>query len=115
AVERHLPRNARSGPARRRRRAHAAARDGAARHTAPASGTIRRAAPGGDTMNALFPPGFIDAMAAVLGLLFGSFLNVLIHRLPRNESPWSGRSHCPHCRRTVRWYENVPVVSWLLL
>jgi leader peptidase (prepilin peptidase)/N-methyltransferase len=66
-------------------------------------------------MTALFPPGFILTLAGLLGLLFGSFLNVLIHRLPRDESPWSGRSHCPHCRRTVRWYENVPVVSWLFL
>lgn len=54
-------------------------------------------------------------MAAALGLVIGSFLNVLIHRLPRRESPWSGRSRCPHCRRTVRAYENVPVVSWLAL
>ena len=45
----------------------------------------------------------------------GSFLNVLIYRLPRNLSPWSGRSKCPHCDRTVRWYENVPLVSWLAL
>jgi leader peptidase (prepilin peptidase)/N-methyltransferase len=59
------------------------------------------------------PPDVAAGFAAVLGLLFGSFLNVLIHRLPRDESPWSGRSHCPHCHRTVRWYENVPVVSWL--
>jgi leader peptidase (prepilin peptidase)/N-methyltransferase len=54
-------------------------------------------------------------LAAGLGLLFGSFLNVVIHRLPRGESPWAGRSHCPHCRRTVRPWENIPVVSWLCL
>jgi leader peptidase (prepilin peptidase)/N-methyltransferase len=59
----------------------------------------------------------VEAAAAVatLGLVFGSFLNVLIHRLPRDESPWTGRSRCPHCRRTVRWFENIPVLSWLAL
>jgi leader peptidase (prepilin peptidase)/N-methyltransferase len=56
-----------------------------------------------------------EGPAFVWGLLCGSFLNVLIHRLPRGESPWRGRSHCPHCRRTVRWFENVPVVSFLFL
>jgi leader peptidase (prepilin peptidase)/N-methyltransferase len=57
----------------------------------------------------------LDGATLVLGAVFGSFLNVLIHRLPRGESPWHGRSHCPHCRRTVRWYENVPVLSFLAL
>ena len=52
-------------------------------------------------------------LAAVSGLVLGSFLNVLIHRLPRNESPWRGRSRCPSCSRPVRWYENVPLVSFL--
>jgi leader peptidase (prepilin peptidase)/N-methyltransferase len=54
-------------------------------------------------------------LAAAFGLVVGSFLNVLIHRLPRRESPWTGRSRCPHCRRTVRPWENLPVVSWLVL
>ena len=55
-------------------------------------------------------------LAAVLfGLILGSFLNVLIYRLPREESPWHGRSHCTSCGRTVRWYENVPVLSYLFL
>ena len=54
-------------------------------------------------------------VAGIAGLLFGSFLNVLIHRLPRDESPWHGRSHCPHCRRIVRWFENVPVLSFVFL
>ena len=57
----------------------------------------------------------VSAVAIVAGLLFGSFLNVLIHRLPRDESPWHGRSHCPHCRRTVRWFENVPLLSFVCL
>ncbi len=57
----------------------------------------------------------VSGSAALFGLLVGSFLNVLIHRLPRDESPWRGRSRCPHCARTIRWYENVPLVSFVLL
>ena len=50
-----------------------------------------------------------------LGLLVGSFLNVCIYRLPRRESiAWPG-SHCPACTRPLAWYENVPVIAWLLL
>jgi leader peptidase (prepilin peptidase)/N-methyltransferase len=51
----------------------------------------------------------------VFGLLVGSFLNVCIYRLPRRESvSWPG-SHCTSCGRTLAWFENVPVVSWLIL
>jgi leader peptidase (prepilin peptidase)/N-methyltransferase len=51
----------------------------------------------------------------VLGLLVGSFLNVCIYRLPRRESlNWPG-SHCTSCNRPLSWYENVPLVSWLML
>lgn len=53
--------------------------------------------------------------AAVLGLLVGSFLNVCIHRLPRKESVAFPPSHCPACQRRLAWFENVPVVSWLVL
>lgn len=49
------------------------------------------------------------------GLLFGSFANVLIWRVPRAESIVSPGSHCPHCGHAVRWYDNIPVASWLLL
>lgn len=51
----------------------------------------------------------------VLGLLVGSFLNVCIHRLPNDESIVSPPSHCPACRTPLRWYHNIPVVSWLVL
>ena len=51
----------------------------------------------------------------VLGLLVGSFLNVCIHRLPRDQSVVSPPSHCPACGTPLRWYHNVPVVSWLVL
>src|SRR5690242_4957276 len=51
----------------------------------------------------------------VLGLVVGSFLNVCIYRLPRNESlNWPG-SHCTSCDRPLSWYENVPLASWLVL
>ena len=50
-----------------------------------------------------------------LGLIVGSFLNVCIYRLPRRESiNWPG-SHCTACHRPLSWYENVPVISWLVL
>lgn len=53
--------------------------------------------------------------AALGGLLVGSFLNVLVHRLPRGESiMWPG-SHCPKCGAPVTALQNVPVISWLAL
>ncbi len=54
-------------------------------------------------------------LAAVGGLLVGSFLNVVAWRMPRGESLLTPGSHCPGCDRPVRPYDNVPVVSWLLL
>jgi len=54
-------------------------------------------------------------LAALLGACIGSFLNVVAWRLPRQESVVRPRSHCPHCGTTLRWFENVPVLSWLLL
>lgn len=51
----------------------------------------------------------------VLGLLIGSFLNVVIYRVPRDESVVEPPSHCPACDRQLRWYDNVPVVSWIVL
>lgn len=54
-------------------------------------------------------------VAAAFGLVVGSFLNVCIYRIPRRESVnWPG-SHCTRCNRSLSWYENVPVVSWLVL
>jgi leader peptidase (prepilin peptidase) / N-methyltransferase len=54
-------------------------------------------------------------VATVLGGLLGSFLNVVIWRLPRGESLVTPGSHCPACDAPVKPYDNVPVVSWLLL
>ncbi len=54
-------------------------------------------------------------LAAVIGLAVGSFLNVVVHRLPRGESLSHPGSHCPSCGHVVRKRDNLPVVSWLLL
>jgi leader peptidase (prepilin peptidase)/N-methyltransferase len=51
----------------------------------------------------------------LFGALIGSFLNVVAHRVPAGESLVSPGSHCPHCGAEVRPYDNIPVVSWLVL
>ena len=55
------------------------------------------------------------ALIALLGLLLGSFFNVCIHRIPRGESIVTPPSHCPRCRKRIRAYDNVPVLSYILL
>ncbi len=60
-------------------------------------------------------PGWFEAIAFLLGLLVGSFLNVVIHRLPRGESVVRPRSRCPHCGHAITAFENVPVLSYLAL
>jgi leader peptidase (prepilin peptidase)/N-methyltransferase len=52
---------------------------------------------------------------AVLGLIIGSFVNVCIYRIPRHESIVFPSSHCPHCGKAVRPYDNIPVLSFLWL
>jgi leader peptidase (prepilin peptidase) / N-methyltransferase len=54
-------------------------------------------------------------LGGALGLLVGSFLNVVAHRLPRGESLVKPRSRCPGCRAQIAAYDNVPVLSWLVL
>lgn len=54
-------------------------------------------------------------IAALLGAVLGSFLNVVIHRVPLAESILYPRSRCPSCDHSLSWWENLPVVSWLLL
>ena len=51
----------------------------------------------------------------IFGTVIGSFLNVVIDRLPRNESIIKSRSHCEHCRRALSWPDLIPVVSYLVL
>lgn len=60
-------------------------------------------------------PALVALIAGLFGLLFGSFLNVCSLRWPQDESVISPPSHCPRCGAPVRWHDNVPVVSWLLL
>ena len=55
------------------------------------------------------------AIGFLFGLIAGSFLNVCISRLPRHESIIRPSSHCPVCKSPIRWYDNVPVLSWILL
>jgi len=57
----------------------------------------------------------LAVLAGVFGAMLGSFLNVCVHRLPRNESVIHPRSRCPACGRPIAWYDNVPLVSWLVL
>lgn len=61
------------------------------------------------------PGPFITAIAVALGLAFGSFLNVVIYRLPRGESLSHPPSRCPGCGQAIRIYDNIPVLGWLLL
>src|SRR5512141_2868838 len=54
-------------------------------------------------------------IVGLLGALIGSFLNVCIYRLPRRESiVWPG-SHCPACSKPIAWYDNVPILGYLML
>ena len=66
-------------------------------------------------MIALVPAPVQLAFAAAFGAVVGSFLNVIIYRLPLGRSVVWPSSACPHCGRELSWYENVPVVSWLAL
>lgn len=61
------------------------------------------------------PGPLLLSAAALLGLAVGSFLNVVIYRVPRGESVVSPGSHCPHCGSAVRSRQNIPVLSWILL
>src|SRR5690242_1949449 len=53
--------------------------------------------------------------AGALGVVFGSFLNVVAYRLPRRESLIKPASRCPSCGTPIRPYDNIPVLSWLML
>ena len=59
--------------------------------------------------------GFGAALAAAFGAILGSFLNVVAYRLPRGESLSVPRSRCTHCDTPIKPYDNVPVLSWLVL
>jgi leader peptidase (prepilin peptidase)/N-methyltransferase len=61
------------------------------------------------------PDAFAITALALLGLVIGSFLNVCIHRLPRRRSIVSPPSSCPRCGYALRWYDNIPVLSYAAL
>jgi leader peptidase (prepilin peptidase)/N-methyltransferase len=63
----------------------------------------------------LIPQPFIYVVAGIFGALIGSFLNVVIHRLPREESIVLPSSRCPSCGAGIAFYDNVPVLSYLML
>jgi leader peptidase (prepilin peptidase)/N-methyltransferase len=57
----------------------------------------------------------LTTMSIVFGTFIGSFLNVCICRLPRGESIVTPRSHCPHCQKMIGWYDNIPILSYVVL
>ncbi|MDT7808473.1 MAG: leader peptidase (prepilin peptidase) / N-methyltransferase [Acidobacteriota bacterium] len=67
-----------------------------------------------DDLAGLSPIIFVAGVAAT-GAIIGSFLNVVIHRVPREESIAFPASHCPSCGTAIRPYDNIPIVSWALL
>ena|SRR2546422_10184175 len=66
--------------------------------------------------NALLPPlPVLCALMGILGAMIGSFLNVVIHRLPREQSIVFPSSTCPKCRAPIKAYDNIPILSYLIL
>src|SRR5258708_7017656 len=61
------------------------------------------------------PPALGTVFGGVFGMMIGSFFNVVIYRMPRGESVVWPPSRCINCGYRIKFYENVPVVSWLLL
>lgn len=70
-----------------------------------------------DSMFELNTPltAFLAFMAFVFGAMIGSFLNVCVYRIPKGESVVKGRSHCPKCGQGIAWFDNIPILSWLIL
>jgi len=61
------------------------------------------------------PPWFAYLVAGIFGACVGSFLNVCIYRLPLGRSVVAPRSHCPRCHKQLSWYDNVPLLSYIVL
>ena len=51
----------------------------------------------------------------LLGAAWGSFANVCIYRLPKNDPITTGRSYCPYCKKKIKWFDNIPVLSFIFL
>ncbi|HUE83205.1 MAG TPA: prepilin peptidase [Pyrinomonadaceae bacterium] len=66
-------------------------------------------------LNLLLPPPFSYIIVGVLGAIIGSFLNVVIHRVPQQESVVFPNSRCPECGSAIAFYDNVPILSYLIL
>lgn len=60
-------------------------------------------------------PPYGEILAALFGLIVGSFLNVVIHRMPLEQSIVKPRSYCPRCKHFIAWHDNIPVLSYLFL
>jgi len=58
---------------------------------------------------------YVDGIVFVFGSVVGSFLNVCVHRMPRDESIVTPPSHCPHCHQHIQWRDNIPLVSYVVL
>ncbi len=58
---------------------------------------------------------FFLSASFILGMIIGSFLNVCIYRIPAGLSIVHPPSHCPHCETPIRWYQNIPLISWIVL
>lgn len=57
----------------------------------------------------------IEALVLIMGTLIGSFLNVCIYRIPKKETVVFGHSHCMSCQKEIKWYDLIPVISYLIL
>ena len=55
------------------------------------------------------------SLSFIVGCCIGSFINVIIYRLPIGESIVFPGSHCVKCNYNIRWYENIPIISWIFL
>src|SRR5438874_11153083 len=64
---------------------------------------------------AQMPFHFWSVVFFVFGTMVGSFLNVCIHRMPLGQSIVSPPSHCPHCKYSIPWYLNIPLITWIYL
>jgi leader peptidase (prepilin peptidase)/N-methyltransferase len=63
----------------------------------------------------IFPASAIEILIFWIGSCLGSFVNVLVYRLPKDESPVFPRSHCPRCNAPIAFYDNIPILSYVIL